>query len=94
MDGAQEEYAKRHDSIWPELKLLLKDKGVSEYFIFFGKGTGTLCASLSIDDLALFNSLANYELMNIWWAYMADLMVTNEDNSPRIVSLKSVFYLE
>ena len=34
--GQKEEYKKRHDEIWPELKQLLKQAGISEYSIFFG----------------------------------------------------------
>ena len=32
--GAEEEYEKRHNSIWPELEKVLKDHGVSNYSIF------------------------------------------------------------
>ncbi|MBV5342896.1 L-rhamnose mutarotase, partial [bacterium] len=28
-----------------------------------------------------------------WWAYMADIMETNPDNSPVSLELKEVFYL-
>ena len=34
-EGQKEEYRKRHNAIWLELKLLLKQAGVSEYSIFF-----------------------------------------------------------
>ena len=33
--GCVEEYKKRHDEIWPELKQLLKDAGIGDYSIFF-----------------------------------------------------------
>ena len=33
-EGQKEAYKKRHDELWPELKILLKDSGVSEYSIF------------------------------------------------------------
>jgi L-rhamnose mutarotase len=32
--GAEEEYEKRHNPIWPELEKVLKDHGVSNYSIF------------------------------------------------------------
>jgi L-rhamnose mutarotase len=31
--------------------------------------------------------------MKKWWAYMADIMDTNPDNSPVQVALKPVFYM-
>lgn len=40
--GFKEEYKKRHDELWPELKTLLKDQGVSEYSIFFDEETNIL----------------------------------------------------
>jgi len=35
--GQKEVYKKRHRALWPELKKMLKDNGVSEYSIFFEK---------------------------------------------------------
>jgi len=32
--GAAEEYRRRHDAIWPELKALLREKGVRNYSIY------------------------------------------------------------
>ena len=33
--GCEEEYIRRHNLIWPELKQLLSDSGVSDYSIFW-----------------------------------------------------------
>ncbi len=35
--GCEKEYAKRHAAIWPELKQMIKDQGVSDYSIFWDK---------------------------------------------------------
>jgi L-rhamnose mutarotase len=43
-EGQKEEYKKRHAEIWPELKQLLKEAGISEYSIFFDDETNTLFA--------------------------------------------------
>ena len=43
-EGMKAEYKKRHDEIWPELKKLLKDNGVSEYSIFLDEETNYLFA--------------------------------------------------
>ncbi|MBD0350176.1 MAG: L-rhamnose mutarotase, partial [Flavisolibacter sp.] len=32
--GCEEEYRKRHDEIWNELKYLLKQAGIKDYSIF------------------------------------------------------------
>ncbi|MCR9065578.1 MAG: L-rhamnose mutarotase [Cytophagales bacterium] len=92
--NAQDEYQKRHSFIWPELKTLLKDHGISEYYIFLDKDTSTLFASLSAQNYGKYNSLSTKELMKKWWLHMADLMETNDDNSPKIIELKEIFYLK
>ena len=35
--GAENEYKKRHEKLWPELESLLKSYGISNYSIFLGK---------------------------------------------------------
>ena len=33
-EGKLEEYKKRHDTIWPEMKTVLKNAGISNYSIW------------------------------------------------------------
>ena len=40
--GCEVEYEKRHRAIWPELVKLLKETGVSDYYIFWDKETNLL----------------------------------------------------
>ena len=91
--GFEEEYKKRHDEIWPELQMLLKEAGVSDYSIFLDEETGTLFGYLTIDDQTKMADLPSQPVMKKWWAYMKDIMETNEDNSPVNIPLKEVFYL-
>ena len=42
--GCEDEYAKRHAAIWPELKQMIKDQGVSNYSIYWDKDTNILFA--------------------------------------------------
>jgi L-rhamnose mutarotase len=42
--GQAHESRRRHDAIWPELKALLSDSGVSNYSIFLDPETNTLFA--------------------------------------------------
>ena len=42
--GCEVEYEKRHRAIWPELVKLLKETGVSDYYIFWDKETNLLFA--------------------------------------------------
>ena len=92
-EGYEEEYEKRHDEIWEDLKLLLNEKGVKDFSIFLDKETNTLFAYLRIEDVTKLDDLPNEPLQQKWWAYMKDIMETNEDNSPVRTPLKEVFHL-
>jgi len=91
--GAEVEYAKRHDAIWPELAELLKETGISDYSIFLDKETHTLFAYLKIADKASLEELPSSTLMQKWWTYMRDIMDSNADGSPVSIPLQEVFYL-
>jgi L-rhamnose mutarotase len=91
--GYEVEYQKRHDEIWPELKSLLKEKGIKEYSIFLDEETNILFGYLTISDRNKLDELPAEPIMKKWWAYMKDIMETNHDNSPETISLKEIFYM-
>jgi L-rhamnose mutarotase len=92
--GQQKAYAARHNQLWPELKKLLKDSGVSEYSIFFDEETDTLFAFQKVAGDGGSQDLADNPIVQKWWAFMADIMETNPDNSPISTELEEVFYME
>ena len=94
MKGQKEEYVKRHNEIWPELKKLLKNAGISEYSIFFDEETNTLFAFQKISGERGSQELGKTDIVKKWWAFMADVMKTNPDNSPVSTELEEVFYLK
>lgn len=91
--GQAEEYKRRHDELWPELGQLLKDSTVSDYSIFLDEETNILFGTLKVEDLEKFNQIPQNPITQRWWAFMADIMDANPDNSPLSVDLKDVFYL-
>ena len=91
--GFEEEYKKRHDTIWPELQQLLSKTGISEYSIFMDEESLALFGVLNIADASELDKLPDQPLMQQWWAYMRDIMESNSDNSPVSIPLKEVFYL-
>lgn len=91
--GFEAEYAKRHEKLWPELEVLLKDTGIKEYSIFLDETTLSLFGVLKVDDKIKLDDLPSQPVMQKWWAYMKDIMESNADNSPVSVPLKEVFYL-
>ena len=90
----KEAYVKRHNEIWPELKKLLKDSGVSEYSIFLDRETDTLFAFQKVSGSGGSQDLAENPIVQKWWKYMADIMEVNPDNSPVSIPLEEVFYME
>lgn len=92
--GQKDAYKVRHDQLWPELKQLLKDNGVSEYSIFLDEETSTLFAFQKVSGEGGSQDLANNEIVKKWWDFMADIMEVNPDNSPISIPLEEVFYLE
>ncbi|HOG05723.1 MAG TPA: L-rhamnose mutarotase [Paludibacter sp.] len=91
--GYEAEYEKRHNAIWPELRALLKESGVSEYSIFWDKETNVLFAFQLVSGDGGSQDLGENPIVQKWWAYMADIMETNADNSPVSIPLKEVFYM-
>lgn len=91
--GCEAEYKKRHEVLWPDLKALLKQTGIKDYSIFLDEQTNDLFGYLIIDDATKLDELPKQPVMQKWWAYMKDIMETNDDNSPVNTPLKEVFYL-
>lgn len=92
--GKEDEYKKRHDEIWNELKDLLKKAGIKDYSIFLDEETNILFGYLTVTDKTNLDDLPKVPIMQKWWAYMKDIMETNDDNSPVNIPLREVFYLE
>lgn len=92
--GFEAEYKKRHDEIWPELSQVLADAGVSDYSIFLDEETLTLFAVQKLTDDNTAGNLPNHPMVKKWWAFMADIMETNPDNSPVCIPLNEVFHMD
>lgn len=93
-EGQKAEYKKRHGQIWTELKQLLKEAGICEYSIFLDEETNTLFAFQKVGGEGGSQDLGKTEIVKKWWAYMADIMQVNSDNSPVLIELEEVFYME
>lgn len=92
-EGQAEEYKRRHDELWDDLRDLLKSIGVNDYSIFLDEETHSLFGVLKIEDPKRLDELPAHPVMQRWWAYMGDIMDANPDNSPVSTPLKDVFYL-
>lgn len=87
-------YKQRHAAIWPELKELLHQTGISDYSIFFDPETNILFAVQQVRGTTGSQDLAENPVVQRWWAYMSDIMETNEDQSPVTTALHEVFHMD
>ena len=92
--GCEAEYKKRHDEIWPELAMLIKESGVSDYSIFLDRETNILFAVQNQSGDQGSQDLGTNPVVRKWWDYMSGIMESNPDHSPVTIPLTEVFYLE
>jgi len=92
--GQKDEYKKRHDEIWPDLAVLLRQAGISNYSIFLDEDTNTLFAYLERPKDHTMASLPEHPVMRRWWDYMKDLMQTDATGAPIALPIGEVFHLD
>ena len=76
------------------MKYMIHKHGGHNYSIYLDPETNVLYGYLEVEDEELWAKSADTAINRKWWDYMADIMETNEDNSPVCVDLKPVFYLQ
>ncbi len=94
--GCEEEYARRHAAIWPELVKMMKEgQGVQNYSIYWDKETNLLFAYQECTkDVNTQDNSHTDPITQKWWDMMADIMDTNADNSPVSVPLEELFHMD
>lgn len=93
-EGMAEEYEIRHNQLWPEMKDMIHEYGGKNYTIFLDANTNVLYGYIEIEDEEKWSKGADTAINRKWWNFMADIMETNQDNSPVCISLKTVFHLD
>lgn len=78
LPGKKEEYVRRHDAIWPEMKELLREAGIRNYTIWC---TGdTLFGYYECDSVREAGRIQDESAVVARWnAYMKDVMVMERD---------------
>ncbi|MCV0427907.1 MAG: L-rhamnose mutarotase [Roseibium sp.] len=92
--GMEAEYRKRHDEIWPELVELLKSAGIRDYSIHLDRDTNILFGVLWRENADGMAKLPHNPVMQKWWAHMADIMETRDNNEPVAETLETVFHMD
>lgn len=77
--GMQEEYKKRHDNIWPEMKEVLANAGIVNYSIWMqGKELfGYYECEKGVDYAAKVQ--AESDVVKKWDEYMKDILIMEKD---------------
>ena len=92
--GMADEYVRRHNALWPEMRDMIHEYGGHNYSIYLDPETNVLYGYIEIEDEARWAASADTPINRKWWDYMADIMDTNPDNSPVSTDLLSVFHLD
>lgn len=93
-EGVAEEYERRHNALWPEMKEMIHQYGGRNYSIFLDERTNILYGYIELEDEALWARSAETDICKKWWKFMAPLMDVNPDNSPVSCDLRPVFHLD
>ena len=93
-EGMAEEYERRHNLLWPEMKDMIHEYGGHNYSIDLDSETNVLSGYIEMEEEEKWAKSADTAINRKWWDYMADIMDTNPDNSPVSVDLKPVFHLD
>jgi L-rhamnose mutarotase len=77
--GAQAEYLRRHDRIWPEMAEALRRAGARNYSIFFDEDGESLFAYLEAEpDVETYlRTIAADPVNERWQEHMRDLLLTS-----------------
>ena len=92
--GMADEYRRRHEALWPEMRDMIHAYGGRNYSIFLDPDTNVLYGYIELEDEAKWAASADTAICRKWWDYMAPLMAVNPDNSPVTHDLQSVFHLD
>jgi L-rhamnose mutarotase len=92
--GQVQEYTRRHNPIWDELRETLLHHGVSSYSIFLDPDTNDLFAYAEIDSEERWAAIASTDVCRRWWRSMRDIMPSRSDDTPISRTLGEVFHLE
>lgn len=94
LPGMEEEYTRRHNELWEEMKDMIHEHGGHNYSIFLDRETNVLYGYIELEDEERWSESADTAINRKWWDFMADIMEVNPDNSPVSVDLVPVFWLE
>jgi L-rhamnose mutarotase len=91
--GAEDEYKKRHDEIWPELVAAIKAAGQSNYTLFRHGNTVVGYLECEPDAATAFTTLAATDVNQRWSEWMKDVIATPRGEDGGFQRLDEVWHL-
>ena len=92
--GAEDEYKRRHDEIWPELVEAIKDAGLSNYTLF-RRGTQVIAyVECEPDAATAFAKVGANEANARWSEWFEDIIVALTDEDGQLFTAHEVWHLD
>jgi L-rhamnose mutarotase len=93
-EGAEAEYQRRHDEIWPELVEVIQASGLRNYTLF-RRGTQVIAYVEAHPDVATAFALVGASEHNARWsAWFEDIIVNLTDARGQLLACKEVWHLD
>jgi L-rhamnose mutarotase len=93
-EGAEAEYKRRHDEIWPELVAAIKDAGISNYSLF-RRGTQVIAYCECHPDAATaFGKVGATDVNRRWAEWFEDVIVALTDEDGNLFAAEEVWHLD
>ncbi len=93
-EGAESEYKRRHDEIWPELVSAIKAAGFSNYSLF-RRGTQVVAyAEIEPDLNTAMSKLGESEHNASWAEWFEELIVNLTDAQGSLMTFTEVWHLD
>ena len=93
-EGAESEYKRRHDEIWPELVSAIKTAGFSNYSLF-RRGTQVIAyAEIEPDLNTAMSTLGESEHNARWAEWFKELIVNLTDAQGNLMTFTEVWHLD
>jgi len=91
--GTQEEYKRRHDNIWPEMRTILSEAGIRNYSIW-NYGEMLFGYYETEDNEKTQRILNNSDVFIKWRKFMEDIIVIDPETGEKEYFMKLMFYHE
>lgn len=92
-EGMIEEYKRRHDELWPEIKESMRRQGIRNYTIWYYDDLDILFAYYEVPDSEEANRICEMDPVSKKWdEYMSDIIsVITDEKTGEVKHLRQVF---